>query len=446
MKIHQPLAMNEIGKRANQEDSIFPSLGNATSDNRLFIVCDGMGGHESGEIASNSVCKSISEYLKDINPDTFSSTNLQDSIIYAYNQLDKLDSNPESQRKMGTTLTFLYLGNKQVFVGHIGDSRVYHLRRDENGKMNIVHVTEDHSTINLLIKGEFITKEEAKTHPRKNEITQAIQPNVKRFKATEYITSDVKDDDYFFLCSDGVLETFDEDSKLIDIFGKDCSDEEKLNSIKSLCKESSKDNNSAYLIHIKEGINIPKTEDKQPQTAPQENSPTQQQKKIQTKRIIVQPQNVNPVSTGGETKKYSFRNIGGIIIGCLIILGTCYWLYSKFNTNDNGGNSLPNKETTSTTEKYSKPTIDETQEIKEKKISDSIENIQEEICKLYESTLKSLENKSSRLEKLNKETSNDKNKEQINQLKEVLDNTKKGLNELDLDKEKSEDTEETNFI
>ena len=83
MKIFQPQAMYQIGKRSNQEDAIFPKLGDATENDRLFIVCDGMGGHESGEVASNSVCQSISSYLKDANPDTFSTEDFKKALEFA---------------------------------------------------------------------------------------------------------------------------------------------------------------------------------------------------------------------------------------------------------------------------------------------------------------------------------------------------------------------------
>lgn len=257
MKIFKPQAITEIGKRNNQEDSIFPLLGNATENDRLFLVCDGMGGHESGEVASNSVCNSISSFLKDVNPDTISIDDFREALIYAYDQLDQIDSAPQNvQRKMGTTLTFLYLGNKKAIIAHIGDSRVYQLRPNENNGFDIIHKTNDHSWVSLLIRNGEITEEEAKTHPLKNQITRAIQPNLdERCKATVYESCDVKAGDYFFLCSDGVLESVTDES-LQEIVAGDCSDEEKIEKIKEICAQNSRDNNSAYLIHIEEGIDI----------------------------------------------------------------------------------------------------------------------------------------------------------------------------------------------
>ena len=69
-KIFQPQAIHERGSRPNQEDSIFPALNTATVNDRLFILCDGMGGHESGEVASGTVCETMSSFINNnLGPD-----------------------------------------------------------------------------------------------------------------------------------------------------------------------------------------------------------------------------------------------------------------------------------------------------------------------------------------------------------------------------------------
>ena len=85
-KISQPIAIQELGSRSNQEDSIFPLLNEATINDRLFILCDGMGGHESGEVASSTVCKTISEFvLSRLQPDEpLSDDVLNEAITAAY--------------------------------------------------------------------------------------------------------------------------------------------------------------------------------------------------------------------------------------------------------------------------------------------------------------------------------------------------------------------------
>ena len=67
VKIHQPIAIHELGKRQNQEDAIYPAINKSSAEDRLFIVCDGMGGHEKGEVASNLVCSELADYIKSRN-------------------------------------------------------------------------------------------------------------------------------------------------------------------------------------------------------------------------------------------------------------------------------------------------------------------------------------------------------------------------------------------
>ena len=120
-KIFPPQSIHEIGQRTNQEDSI------AQLDNRLFVLCDGMGGHEKGEVASQTACQSLVKWFQQhVNPEEpFSDDLLREAIDYAYTELDKYaDGNP---RQMGTTLTLLYIHRQGVTAAHIGDSRIYHL-------------------------------------------------------------------------------------------------------------------------------------------------------------------------------------------------------------------------------------------------------------------------------------------------------------------------------
>jgi len=253
MKINQPYSINEIGKRQNQEDSIFPAKNKANSKQHFFLVCDGMGGHENGEIASQNVCESFNTFLKTIQPEDFNQLAFEQALTFVYDELDKKDKSSEYSSKMGTTLTFLHLNEKEVLMAHIGDSRIYHIRT-QNGKAEIIYKTSDHSLVNELVRAEVISAEEAKNHPKKNVITRAMQPHQgKRDKADIYTTKDVKAGDYFFLCSDGVTESVD-DRKLIEIIAGNAVDKAKIQAISQLCLLNSKDNYSAYLIPVAEGI------------------------------------------------------------------------------------------------------------------------------------------------------------------------------------------------
>ena len=238
--------------RDTQEDSIFPPYQNATADDRLFMVCDGMGGHEAGEVASQAVCEAMSRVILQKAPADESLTEeiLALALDEAYNLLDQRDPNPESLKKMGTTMTLLKLHSGGATIAHIGDSRVYQFRADEDGKMQVVNKTHDHSLVNDLLKVGEITPEEAENFPRKNVITRAMQSHMDcRPKADVSMIEDVRPGDYFLLCSDGILE-HTSDENLCYMLGKtDASDEEKVLMLKNT-REDNRDNHSAYIVHI----------------------------------------------------------------------------------------------------------------------------------------------------------------------------------------------------
>lgn len=243
--------LQELGQRQNQEDSIFPALGKSTSADRLFVLCDGMGGHEKGEVASSTVCEALSRTILSVwHPDEPLSDDLfRQALDAAYDALDAKDNGEE--RKMGTTMTFLCLHADGVTVAHIGDSRIYQLRPAHKGNpAQIVFRTRDHSLVNDLVKIGEITEEEAKHHPQKNVITRAMQPcQEHRAKADIAHLTDIQPDDYFYMCSDGMLEQSTDDNILNIITKPNVTDEQKLEMLRQVTEEN-KDNHTANLIHI----------------------------------------------------------------------------------------------------------------------------------------------------------------------------------------------------
>lgn len=239
----------------HQEDCTFPLPKDLRDSDRTFILCDGMGGHDAGEVASATVCETMgNSILKDGHDEEgiFTDDDLKNAIAVAFSALDKKDSGAE--KKMGTTMTFLKLHNNGATIAHMGDSRVYHIRPGETGNdTRILFETEDHSLVNDLIKIGELTKEEARTSKQKNVITRAMQPNMDRKpKAdTKHIT-DIKAGDYFYMCSDGMLEQEDmaNGESLKNIFSNMVkSDEERVNILVGATKHN-KDNHTALIIHI----------------------------------------------------------------------------------------------------------------------------------------------------------------------------------------------------
>lgn len=249
INIYQPLAIHELGKRANQEDSIYPIEGKATQNDRLFLLCDGMGGHEHGEVASQSICKSLSSFLLQhaVVSKGLKDKLLSDALAYAYEELDKLAIAGDS-RQMGTTLTLLYFHSNGCTAAHIGDSRIYHLRPSSH---TILYKSRDHSLVYDLYQAGELTYEEMKTFPQKNVITRAMIAGDRNHPKLDVIhISDIQPGDYFYICSDGMLEQM-EDEELLDVFSANVSDEEKRQILISETSDN-KDNHSAYIVHIKE--------------------------------------------------------------------------------------------------------------------------------------------------------------------------------------------------
>ncbi len=211
----QPYSIWEQGPREKQEDSIFPKFGEAKASDRLFILCDGMGGHSSGEIASSTVCESMSGYILSELADQdgkFTDNDFSEALDYAYDSLDAKDNGAE--KKMGTTMTFLKFYHDGCTVAHIGDSRVYHIRPGKTpDDTKILYKTLDHSLVNDLIKIGELTPEEAKHSNQKNVITRAMQPMAAhRANADIHHITDIRPGDYFMMCSDGILEEMEDEN------------------------------------------------------------------------------------------------------------------------------------------------------------------------------------------------------------------------------------------
>lgn len=242
----------EQGLREKQEDSIYPGYGKACGSDRLFVLCDGMGGHSSGEVASSTVCQAIGLSVLSRCPDpegAFTDADFNAVLKDAFDALDTKDNG--AAKKMGTTLAFLKLHDKGCTIAHIGDSRVYHIRPGK-GEENteILFHTIDHSLVNDLVKIGELTPEEARHSKQKNVITRAMQPNMERRpKADICNIHDIRPGDYFMLCSDGILEQM-EDKNIRYIFSDKGGDMSSKAEMLIKVTNQNHDNHSAIIVHI----------------------------------------------------------------------------------------------------------------------------------------------------------------------------------------------------
>lgn len=245
-KIESIYSFHQMGERDNQEDSRYPDIDNPNTDNSVFVVCDGVGGCEKGEIASSTVCKHIGALLANHSKsDMFTIEKFKSVLNSSYSALDRVSDN--SNKGMGTTLTFLCFHAGGVFAAHIGDSRIYQIRPKEG----IIYRSEDHSLVNALLRSGNISPDEVKNHPKANIITRCMSANDgtrDKDEATVVNLRDIATGDYFLLCTDGVTNTVD-DEELIDLYSTEKSDKEKYDWLSRRCLSSS-DNNTVIQIHI----------------------------------------------------------------------------------------------------------------------------------------------------------------------------------------------------
>ncbi|MDD2446564.1 MAG: Stp1/IreP family PP2C-type Ser/Thr phosphatase [Tissierellia bacterium] len=232
-------AVSDIGlRRENNQDSMFTST---EGDFPLFIVADGMGGHKAGDIASRMAVEGIVKYLKN-NQDRINSEEnikilIREAVEYVNTEIYLESFEVPEYLGMGTTITLAYIYNSKVFVCHVGDSRAYLVINKK-----IKQITEDHTLVNELIKNGSITPAEAINHPQKNLITRAIGTSCDI--EMDFYTINIRKDDVFILCSDGLSNMVGEDS-ILDVVSNNLNKNmnEICNSLVELAKENGgKDN------------------------------------------------------------------------------------------------------------------------------------------------------------------------------------------------------------
>ena len=184
--------------RKAQEDSYAVEL--ATVNGDVFVVCDGMGGHVGGKMASTIAVNSILEFLKKAKyADPVSALDL--ALQFANMQiLGYADEHPEL-KGMGTTACVLLLQEANAYIAHVGDSRIYLYLND---KHQLHRITKDHSYVQTLVDAGQITDEEAESHPNKNRITKALGIKKELMPTVPENPIHVKTGDIFLICSDGL--------------------------------------------------------------------------------------------------------------------------------------------------------------------------------------------------------------------------------------------------
>lgn len=173
-----------------------------------FIIADGMGGHNSGEVASKSAVDFISSYILQF-PETMQDEHeilsvIRDVVMKANASVYNLARTNEEHLGMGTTLIAAVELKHRLYIAHVGDSRAYVLR---DGQMT--RITKDHSYIEELISQGSLTREEAENHPKRNIITRAL--GCEESILVDTYESEILKNDIYLLCTDGLTTMLKED-------------------------------------------------------------------------------------------------------------------------------------------------------------------------------------------------------------------------------------------
>jgi len=176
-------------------------------------VCDGMGGANAGNIASETAARSISEYIRNSYRPQMDMTDmeklLKNAVISANIEVYDLSLKRQDLKGMGTTVVALLAKENGAVIAHAGDSRAYGITDQ------IVQLTRDHSVVQNLIESGKITAEDAKVHPRKNVITRAL--GVEENIIVDSLCVELEEDEALMLCTDG-LTGYAEEAEILNVF------------------------------------------------------------------------------------------------------------------------------------------------------------------------------------------------------------------------------------
>lgn len=198
--------------RDNNEDACF-----VIPSHNVYVVADGVGGNNAGEIASRTAVRGVAEYVTTVPlEECGSSEEIREYFIRCLSlvneEIYQMGQKHKENKGMATTVVIAYIREDTAYVVNVGDSRAYLFR---DGSLS--QITVDHTYVNELLKNGVITEEEAEHHAQKNVITRAA--GAEPFIKADFFQTKLEKDDILMLCSDGLYGEVDE-QKLTEILDK----------------------------------------------------------------------------------------------------------------------------------------------------------------------------------------------------------------------------------
>jgi len=226
-------ALTDVGKvRAVNQDALV-----VDEASLLYGVADGMGGHNGGETASAGARDGLMAALKDKAP---SLDALRDGVTKINADLFRQQAEDEALSGMGTTLSVIWMSDHFVYLGHVGDSRVYRFR---DGKLE--QMTDDHSLVGELMRAGYLTPEQAENHPNKNVILRAV--GTEEGIDVDLAVEERRAGDLWLICSDG-LHGMVPDSRMEAILGVNTPESAARLLMEAALRAGGRDNISVVLV------------------------------------------------------------------------------------------------------------------------------------------------------------------------------------------------------
>lgn len=242
MQINLPLILNEQGPRRANEDFVFPK--SPRTADRVFLVCDGVGGNKYGQVASEILGQSMGDALGKNSTSYFSKQQVIEALRYAEDAMYSYTRSNRDAFDMASTFAMMGIGTDKVSIAWVGDSRCYHFRDGE-----LLFRSTDHTLIQAMKESGMMSDKSAERSPLKNVLLKAVRGADHPVQLDFVEIEEPRTGDYLLLTSDGIDDAIDE-RELSALFSGAYSDDEIKQQIKDRCEARTGDNYSMVLVRI----------------------------------------------------------------------------------------------------------------------------------------------------------------------------------------------------
>ena len=238
LRVVEQYSRTDVGRQRNaNEDDLF-----AAADPGLFAVADGMGGARAGEVAAKAAVEQLAGLEE---KHEVGERELATVVEEANRRIHELSRSDEALAGMGTTMTAVSVGDGEVAIAHVGDSRAYRLRDDE-----LERLTHDHSLVDEMVRAGRLTPEEAEVHPQRSIITRALGPEPQ--VEVERMTYPARSGDVYLICSDGLTTMVPEDAIADILRGRSSLQQAAEDLVRVANEAGGKDNVTVVLFRLAE--------------------------------------------------------------------------------------------------------------------------------------------------------------------------------------------------